>query len=274
MSNTVAGMTARLCLLATLVWATGNCAWADDTAVTTSPALPLVVFIGGMDSDPSREQIDGTARRGGGNSGLFQLKGDLPADGCLAEYFNWNGTRAGEISAKEPPLSTGICSVIRGHCEAPKRPLVIVGNSWGGHTAWEVCQSLSQEPAVPVKLLVLLDPSSAGRAKTTRPVELPRNVDRAVNYYTRNVFGWRNWPDEPRIRNIDLGDPANGFVSPQRQYDAAFNFQAHVQAEWDQRIHAEMLKQILEVSRPGEAVKQGEPQPTAHQSPTTSGQQP
>lgn len=218
----------------------------DDA--TTAAKLPIcVILIGGIDSDPTPEQIAGTAPRGQGQSGLYQLAGDLKQEGISPEYFNWNGSRAGKFHER-PAKSEGIAQFIRDRkAQAPEDRLVVIGNSWGGHTAWEVCESLC-EPEVPVDLVLFLDPSSTGRAKSARPPHLPKCVREARNYHTRNLFGWRTWPDEVRLTNIDLGDPKQGFRFPGGpKYDSTFDTQAHIAAEWDPRIHAELVKQVVRV---------------------------
>ena len=124
------------------------------------PSKPLCVFlIGGFDSEPTAEQIANKAPRGVGNSGMFQLAGDLRKDGIRAEYFDWNGTSAGKIKEQPAPLSKGIVEHIRRqHQKHPADRLAIVGNSWGGHTAWEVSQLLAEEPMVTLDFVVFLDP--------------------------------------------------------------------------------------------------------------------
>ncbi|HVV99673.1 MAG TPA: hypothetical protein VHB77_05015, partial [Planctomycetaceae bacterium] len=166
-----------------------------------------------MDSDPSPEQIAGTAKGNEGNSGLYRLAGEMGGERCVAEYFNWNGTRAGHIRDKKPPLSEAVVEAIRTHlAEHPGDRLAIVGNSWGGHTALDVCQKLcSVDCPLAVQELVLLDPSSAGRARLESNA-LPVNVNRVTNYYTRNLFGWRKWVEDRRLEHIDLGDPAKGYM--------------------------------------------------------------
>jgi hypothetical protein len=119
----------------------------ESSAKTVAPHC--VVLIGGIDSDPTPEQIEGVSPRGQGQSGLFQMASDLNETGVTAEYFNWNGTRAGKINEK-PPLAAGIAQFIRvRHAEHPEERLAIVANSWGGHTAIEVCQALSA-PEIPI----------------------------------------------------------------------------------------------------------------------------
>lgn len=218
---------------------------ADDSA-PIQPIPPVcVILIGGIDSDPSPEQISGTARRGQGQSGMYQLANDLTRLGLNAEYFNWNGSRAGKIREK-PPLASGIAQYIKDrHTRQPSEQFAIIANSWGGHTAWEACQSLA-EPEVPIELTVFLDPSSLGRAKAARPKQLPSCIKTARNYYTRNVFGWREWPNETRLVNVDLGEEKHGFLVPGGpRYDAAFDTQAHIAAEWDPLIHQEIIRQVV-----------------------------
>ncbi len=219
-----------------------------------SPSKPLiVVLIGGFDSEPTADQIANKAPRGVGNSGLFQLAGDLRQDGVRAEYVNWNGTVAGKIKEQPAPLSKGIAERIRRHHqEHPADRLAIVGNSWGGHTAWEVSTLLAEEPAVPLNLVVFLDPSSVGRFDKSQPDKLPNNIRRAVSFATRNALGWRKWADEPRSEFVDLGNPESGFLRiPGPAYDSLFDVKAHIAAEWDAAIHKDIHARLLTVA--GEA---------------------
>ena len=266
---------------------------------------PIVVVIGGNHSDPSPAQLAGRAGRGG-NSGLWRLKGDLKAhEGLAAEYFNWNGTRAGHIDGPDPGGAREIARLIRKqHRESPESRVVLVGNSWGGHTAWQVSHLLnggtideqlgsqhSLDPSTPARLnqptgnvvrtrfnepaaaeedqsvessdecahqdqvigidlIVFLDPSSFGRGTEPQPTMLPSNVKQAVNFHTHNSFGWKKWLDDPRVENVDLGDPANGFLKPGgAKYDSLLNWRAHVSAEWDEQIHTDIRRRIaLEIA--------------------------
>ncbi|MGD9857742.1 MAG: hypothetical protein AB7U20_22595, partial [Planctomycetaceae bacterium] len=168
-------------------------------------------------------------------------------DGIAAEYFNWNGTRAGDIRLRNPPMAAGIAEFLRERRPThPEERLVIVGNSWGGHTAREVCELLAVEPAIPVELVVFLDPSSLGRTLNgKRSGGLPRNVTAAVNYFTQHKLSWRDWNDEPRVENIDLGDPQRGYLLDRGpHYNSAVDFKAHVFAEWDERIHIDIRLRI------------------------------
>ena len=213
------------------------------------PAHLLVVLIGGADSDPTAAQIEGNAQRREGNSGLYRFAGDMTRERVLPKYFNWNGTRAGNIQDKDPPKSRGIAEFIRAHLQKfPGDRVAIVGNSWGGHTALEVLQELSGgERPVAVDLVVFLDPSSTGRG-TARPKALPLCANQAVSYCTRNAFVWGKWNAGPRLKNIDLGDPAEGFMTQEGPaYDAAFNLPAHVAAEWDERIHKDIQARLLDL---------------------------
>lgn len=208
------------------------------------------MLIGGMDSDPTPEQIAGKSARNKGNSGLYRLQGDLHAPQIVTEYFNWNGTRASQIHSKEAPHAGVIAETIRQHVQQHPRDLVIlVGNSWGGHTTWEVCQTLVDSPApIAIDYVIFLDPSSTGRANEARPKQLPININRATNFYTRNLFGWRKWPREERMENIDLGDQKQGFlIEGGPAYDSSFDFSAHVAAEWDERIHKAIQTKITDL---------------------------
>ena len=227
------------------------CVLSGMSDFAESPSKPLfVAFIGGFDSEPTAEQIAGKASRGVGNSGMFQFAGDLRKDGVTAEYFNWNGTAAGKIKDQPAPLSKGIAERLRKHHQAhPSDWLAIVGNSWGGHTAWEVSQLLAEEPAVPLDLVVFLDPSSVGRFDKPQPEKLPSSLRKAVTFATRNALGWKKWANEPRAEFIDLGDPANGFLKkPGPAYDSLFDVKAHIAAEWDEAIHKEIRTRLLKLA--------------------------
>jgi pimeloyl-ACP methyl ester carboxylesterase len=210
------------------------------------PANAHVVLIGGFDSDPTAAQLNGTARRGEGTSGMFQLRNDLRREKISAEYFNWNGTPPGDISAETPPGPVAIVTHIREHLRTqPATSVRIVGNSWGGHTAWEVCNALCDEPGCSIPLVVFLDPSSAGRPNSKRPAVLPKNVTTAVQYASRSAVVWAPWQNEPRVRPIDLADPKQGFLRPGGPpYSAIFNPNSHVGAEWDDKIHLDIRKRL------------------------------
>ena len=226
---------------------------AETKRVAQPQRSTLVVLIGGMDSDPTAEQIAGKAPRNAGNSGLYRLRSDLQHPQIVTEYFNWNGTRAGQIHSQPAPQSAVIAETIRQHVrQHPRDQVVIVGNSWGGHTTYEVCQQLVESTApVAVDYVIFLDPSSTGRADTSRPKRLPININRSTNIYTRNVFGWGKWPKDDRIENIDLGDEKHGFLTKGGPaYNSTFDFSAHVAAEWDERIHAKIHKRITDLLGP------------------------
>jgi pimeloyl-ACP methyl ester carboxylesterase len=228
---------------------------ADDSAREETrreahrPVHVLVVLIGGIESDPTAEQIAGTAGRNEGNSGLYRLAGDLAQEQVIPEYFNWNGTRAGKIRDKDPPRARGIADFIDGHLQKfPGDRVAIVGNSWGGHTALEVVRLLSSgERPLALNLVVFLDASSTGRGPA-KPKALPVNVNRAVSYFTHNAFVWGKWDAGSRLENIDLGDAARR-SSHGRDFDysAAFDVRAHAAAEWDEEIHADIRRRLLDL---------------------------
>lgn len=256
------------CLLACVA---GSSAHAQGTAPAPrrAPQL-LVVLIGGMDSDPTAAQIGGTAKRSEGNSGLYQLQQDLQEPNVRCEYFNWNGTRAGQIRDPHPPHTEPIASVIRASLrEQPRDRVAIVGNSWGGHTALEtVCRLHDCAAPLQLDLVVFLDPSSTGRGK--RPRGLPANVGSAVNFHTRNAFVWGSIKDDlsDRILNLDLGNPDTGYLSKGGPaYDSPFNFPAHVAAEWDPRIHANIRNRLLDLAPKSIAPDASQPTPSTARTP-------
>lgn len=215
-------------------------------AIDRAPRL-FCILIGGMDSDPSPAQIAGTARGNEGNSGLYRLLGELKSNGVDAEYFNWNGTRAGDLKNPESPKAAAIIESIRQHVKRrPQDRIAIVGNSWGGHTAFEVARDLARsELPLAIDLVIFLDPSSTGRAMAN-PKGRPVTVNSSVNYFTRNRFVWGKLNLPVDHLDIDLGDPKNGFMTADgARYDATFDFNSHVAAEWDPKIHADIRKRLL-----------------------------
>ncbi len=245
----------QIVLFAVVMLAAHTALRADETStrsrsrIVRRPPQLLAVLIGGIDSDPTGAQIEGTARRQEGNSGLFQLAGDLRRVGVQPEYFNWNGTRAGRIKDKNPPRAQGIAEFVSSHLQDyPGDRVALIGNSWGGYTALEVLQQLTeQEAPLAVDLVVFLDPSSTGRGPP-KPKSLPVNANRAVSYCTHNAFVWGRWDAGNRLEYIDLGDPTLGFMRDgQPDYGAKFSTAAHIAAEWDQRIHEDILRRVLEL---------------------------
>lgn len=230
-----------------VVWALLMISAGAIRAAEPSTPVSHIVLIGGFDSDPTPAQLNGTARRGEGNSGMFQLRNDLRHEKVSAEYFNWNGTSPGEINAETPPGSVAIVTHIKEQLQRrPATSIRIVGNSWGGHTAWEVCEALADaEPKCRIPLLVFLDPSSAGRPNSKRPATLPKNVTAAVQYASRSAVVWAPWQNEPRVVPIDLADAKQGFLRPGGPpYGALFSPNAHIGAEWDDKIHVDIRKRL------------------------------
>lgn len=215
----------------------------EEEGPSVSPAL--VVVISGFGSDASVEQVAGRSPRGRGQSGMYQLVGDLTNAGVKAHFFNWNGTAAGKFKSKDAPGSDGIVSFIRARATTEQfERLVVIGHSWGGHTMLEVAAKLESEPKIPIALAIGVDPSSLSRG--ARQSELSSAIKKLVVYYTRNAFVWGPVKAADRVRNVDLGDPKNGFMSNNRPaYAAKLDLNAHNAAEWDERIHAEIIKEIL-----------------------------
>ena len=69
----------------------------------------------------------------------------------------------------------------------------------------------TSERPLALDLVVFLDPSSTGRA-LVNPRSRPITINRSVNYYTRNRFVWGPLPIPEQHENIDLGDPAAGYL--------------------------------------------------------------
>lgn len=204
----------------------------------------LVVVVSGYDSDPSEEQLNGKAFRGTGQSGMYQLMGDLRESGVECQFFNWNGTEAGKSKQKNPPGEKGIVDWIQKRkSEEPTAKFIFIGHSWGGHTVFEVAKQFNDIDGVSFPLTILLDASSALRGSA--PKKVPEKMESVVSYYTGNLFCWRKLDDVQRVKNIDLGDPENGFQGKGgHNYASSFSIQAHNGAEWDQRIHKDMKKRI------------------------------
>jgi pimeloyl-ACP methyl ester carboxylesterase len=208
----------------------------------------LVVVISGFQSDASALQLAGKAPRWSGNSGMYQLMGDLKRVGFTTLFFNWNGTAAGKFKDTSEPAAPRIAAAIRAVCQEDAIDrIMLVGHSWGGHTMLEVAESLNAEPVRHIDLALGVDPSSIARGQ--RMARLPGNIGRLVCFQSRNAFTWRAWQDEPRAECVDLGNPANGFmVNGQPNYAAAFDVAAHNAVEWDQRVHAAVVARIKQAA--------------------------
>ena len=247
----------RKLLFLSLALLLASCAKSPDTASDLSSSdeivLPKIhyhiVVISGFESDPTAEQIAGTSPRRVGNSGMYQLMGDLKAKNFDCSFYNWNGTQAGNIRDKKAPKSKGIAADMLARLEDnPDTEFVLIGHSWGGHTLLEVAAELSENEKAIIKYATVVDPSSLMRGK--RVEQLPVNIPILVNYYTGNAFCWGAWKDEERVENIELGDSANGFsVDGRPNYGSKFDTHAHTAAEWDEKIHADICKRVTEATK-------------------------
>ena len=217
-----------------------------ETAEPTPPPTQFhVVVISGMDSDPTEAQIAGKEMRGSGNSGMFQLVGDLKEKGFECSFYNWNGTEAGNGKAEDAPGAKQIADDMTLLAqETDNLEFLLVGHSWGGHTIMDVATLLKENQLVSITKAIVVDPSSTMRGK--RAESLPENIPQMDNYYTANTFCWGEWKDEqPRINNVFLGDPENGFcVDGHPNYAGFFDWKAHVATEWDQKIHAAIIEKL------------------------------
>ena len=98
--------------------------------------------------------------------------------------------------------------------------------------------------------IFFLDASSTGRGPAS-PKALPVNVNRAVSYFTRNVFVWGRWDAGRRLENINLADAAwRSGNDGNPDYSAPFDVRAHTAAEWDEQIHADICRRLLELLPP------------------------
>ena len=207
----------------------------------------LVVVISGLRSDASKAQIEQRSKFRSGNSGAYHLMIQFKNRGDRVRFFNWNGTDAGEFTKQKARGPTAIADFIR-DCYAESKPnrLILVGHSWGGHTMLEVADLLRGDstenlPKISVAMAFAIDASSLSRGGRIK--KLPDNIQKLVSYYTANAFCWGEWKNEPRITNISLGDPANGFmVNGHPKYSALLDPGAHNAAEWDEKIHADIIK--------------------------------
>jgi pimeloyl-ACP methyl ester carboxylesterase len=204
----------------------------------------LVVIVSGFLSDASAEQISNKAPRGQGNSGMYQVMGDLKSVGFTTLFFNWNGTSAGHYNDPGAQGAKAVVAAIRdAYAKKKIEHLILVGHSWGGHTMLEVAQGLNSAPAIKIELAIGVDPSSLGRDQNID--QLPPNIGRLVYFRTGNAFCWSGWKNETRVECIDLGNPANGFMQGGKpDYAAAFDISAHNAAEWDERVHADLVSRI------------------------------
>jgi pimeloyl-ACP methyl ester carboxylesterase len=213
--------------------------------------LTMVVLIAGFDSDASPDQMAGKAPRGHGNSGMYQLAGDLERAGFKTLFFNWNGTAAGKYAELNPPGATAIVTAIRDACANEEfERLVLIGHSWGGHTMLEAAAALEADAKVTVDLAIGVDPSSLGRGE--RAKALPACVRQLVCFCSRNAFIWGPWADGTPAEIIDLGDPAHGYLAEGRpNYAATFDVNAHNAVEWDPRVHAAVMDRITRAAARG-----------------------
>ena len=240
----------NLVILALVIGVQSQPAFANDQSI-------LVVVISGFRSDASPDQIARRAKRGAGNSGVYQLMVDLERSGCVTEFFNWNGTSAGQFAKQKGPGSEVIASFIRRVSVKPGfDQLVLVGHSWGGHTMLEVAKLLGHAPTIKIHLAVGLDASSFSREERTN--RLPSNIEVLVNYYSNNVFCWGEWNDGNRIKNISLAKPENGFViDGEPDYASQISLRAHNAVEWDGKLHQHIVKRVQSMAAERMKANQG-----------------
>ena len=160
------------------------------------------------------------------------------------------GTAHGPAKSRRKSLpERAIAEFVRGHLQDhPGDRVAIVGNSWGGHTVLEVVQQLGDNDApLAVDLAVFLDASSTGRGPA-KPKALPANVNRAVSYFTRNMFVWAHGMSGCGWKMLTWGDSKNNFIRDgQPPYNWRLDAQTHVAAEWDEAIHKDIASRLVKL---------------------------
>lgn len=144
-------------------------------------------------------------------------------------------------------------------------PLIIIGHSWGADHSLELAQAL-EEAGVMVDLIITLDP-------VTPPV-VPKNIKRVYNIYQTNG-AWDNIPifrgvaltpsaGLKNVENINIREDRTDLLEPGTD---------HYNIEKKQKIHEEVLKQVLATCPPrAQWVAQHPASRTTSQSPLTAGQ--
>jgi hypothetical protein len=118
--------------------------------------------------------------------GIDSLAGKLRAQGYDPQIFGWDqwGQIAGEILAANRAGDTS--------------QIILIGHSLGSNSTIQVANAI-QQANIPVDLIVTFD--------ITQPLQVPRNVQRFINFYQYNGFGERAVPGygfAGELQNIDL----------------------------------------------------------------------
>ncbi|PYB75220.1 thioesterase domain-containing protein [Rhizobium wuzhouense] len=151
------------------------------------------------------------------STGLDTLGEQLAADGVKAEVLSLPNTDA---------FARRIAEKYRASKDA--RPIVLVGHSLGADMTFAVARAL--EPMkIPVALIISFDPTGKG------PV--PRNVKKALNYYTGGETLWSPVTPMPGFK----GDLANINL---RQGDTAIKGIGHFNIDKNPGLHDRTIRDI------------------------------
>ncbi|RKE84508.1 thioesterase domain-containing protein [Rhizobium sp. AG855] len=151
------------------------------------------------------------------STGLDTLGKQLAADGVKAEVLSLPNTDA---------FARRIAEKYRASKDA--RPIVLVGHSLGADMTFAVARAL--EPMkIPVALIISFDPTGKG------PV--PRNVKKALNYYTGGETLWSPVTPMPGFK----GDLANINL---RQGDTAIKGIGHFNIDKNPGLHDRTIRDI------------------------------
>jgi len=118
--------------------------------------------------------------------GIDSLAGKLRAQGYEPQILGWDqwGQIASEILANNRNGDTS--------------QIILIGHSLGSNSTIQVANAIQQQN-IPVDLIVTFD--------ITQPLQVPRNVQRFINFFQNNGFGERAVPGygfTGELQNIDL----------------------------------------------------------------------
>jgi len=118
--------------------------------------------------------------------GIDSLAGKLRAQGYEPQILGWDqwGQIASEILANNRYGDTS--------------QIILIGHSLGSNSTIQVANAIQQQN-IPVDLIVTFD--------ITQPLQVPRNVQRFINFFQNNGFGERAVPGygfTGELQNIDL----------------------------------------------------------------------
>ncbi len=118
--------------------------------------------------------------------GIDSLAAKLRAQGYEPQIYGWDqwGSIASEILANNRAGDTG--------------QIILIGHSLGSNSTIQVASAV-QQASIPVDLVVTFD--------ITQPLQVPRNVQRFINFYQRNGFGEQavaGYGFNGDLQNIDL----------------------------------------------------------------------